>query len=145
MVWDSAQNAHRFISTHELDREICSGEFVMYLPLNPGATDVSVIQKTSVKKRNIKIYDILVKIWEWYNLRDIDIEAMQSLQASRVSKERIDKMFVSYEQGQRYYRFRDLIPETQRFVTQLTPEPGTVSTFVVGLGLKPSGPPSSSS
>ncbi|KAJ3352329.1 hypothetical protein GGF32_003817 [Allomyces javanicus] len=118
----------RIITVPELDRDICSGEMVLYLPLNPGVSDVVVLQKTSIRKRHIKIYDILYKIWNFYNLRVVDSDSIQSLFASAESKDYARKLFLDHEQGLRYLRFRDFLADNSDNINfkSLDPLPGTI-------------------
>ncbi|KAJ3371264.1 hypothetical protein GGF31_003443 [Allomyces arbusculus] len=128
----------RPISVPELFREICSGEFVLYVPLNPGAEDVVVLQKMSIRKRHITILDILHKIWHFYNIRTPDVESIQSLFTSAASKDHARSLFIQHEQGLRLLRFRDfLTTETGASSLELKsfdPVPGTINAFTVTLG-----------
>lgn len=107
----AANDKYRLISVHELSRAICSGRMVLYLPLNPGASDIAVYMKVVIKKREIRIWDILWNIWSAYNCRPIKYENLLAVLESRESEDHVKQLILDHEQGTYVVRMRHLLQE----------------------------------
>lgn len=139
LVWriiDNPQQAQIFGKLIDLDEYftvVASGTIKLLLPTSiPKAGDVFVLDHMlEIKKQRIRVADILIKIFKFYNSSKVTRDDVLRLKVVTSASIHADKLLAQFDTGEKVLKFRDFLETSNQTFAGLVHEKSNIYSVVI--------------